>query len=332
MVVAASPRIRNLWQIRQVMSNMKDRIDWLLFVLLGFLWGSSYLFIKIGVVGGLQPFTLIMLRLFIGFLLLTTVFVAAREALPRSPRIYGHLAVMGVINIVLPFSLITWAERSAESALAATLNAPVPLFVVLIAPLFLHDEKLTAPKLAGVAIGLLGVIVLVGFDPASIGRNDLSAELALIASAICYAGGAVYTRRFVRVLRPMVPAVLQVGYGLIMSASLAFALEHPLDTPLTQSTIGAVVWLGLLGSGFAYLVYFRLLAHWGAGRTSLVAYLLPVWGITLGFFVLGEPLHPSLLVGTALVIMGIAFVNRESTIALARSAGMRLRLVSPKYE
>jgi drug/metabolite transporter (DMT)-like permease len=309
-----------------------SRFDWLVFLALGFLWGSSYLFIKIGVEAGLAPFTLIMLRLLIGFGLLATVVVAARETLPRSGRTYGHLAVMAFINILLPFSLITWAESSTESALAATLNAPFPLFVVLIAAVFLHDERLTASKLAGVALGLVGVAVLVGFDPAAVGRNDLTAELALIGSAVSYAVGAVYTRRFVRGLRPMIPAFFQVGFALLMVSVLAFVFENPLSAPMTASTIIAVVWLGLLGSGLAYLAYFRLLGRWGASRTALVAYLLPVWGIALGFVVLGEPIHASLLIGTALVIAGIALVNRDSTLALARAAGLRLRWNTPRAE
>jgi drug/metabolite transporter (DMT)-like permease len=225
-----------------------------------------------------------------------------------------------------------WRCGHTESSLAATLNAPVPIFVVLIAPFFLPDERLTLTKLAGVVLGLIGVLVLVGFDPASIGRNDFIAELALVASAVCYAAGAVYARRFVRGLRPMVPALFQVGYALLLTTLLAFIFEKPLNAALTPNALLSVVWLGLLGSGLAYLVYFRLLRNWGAGRTSLVAYELPIWGIALGFIVLGEPLQASLLVGTALVIAGIAVVNRESTVALARSAGVRLKLVPPSTD
>lgn len=315
-----------------VSTSAGSRVDWLLFLALSFLWGSSYLFIKIGVEAGLAPFTLIMARLFIGFCLLVTVVLAARESLPRNPITYGHLAVMGFINILLPFALITWAEQTSESSLAATLNATVPLFVVLIAPLALADERYNATRIGGVVIGLLGVVVLVGFDPGSLARNDLSAEVALIGSAVAYAVGAIYARRFVRGLRPMIPAVFQVGNALVMVTLLAFVFENPLAAPITFETVFAVVWLGLLGSGLAYLVYFRLLRDWGASRTSLVAYLLPVWGITLGFVVRGEVLHPSLLLGTALVIGGIAVVNRESTLALARAAGVRLRLTAPRAE
>jgi len=309
-----------------------SRIDWLLFLALGFLWGSSYLFIKIGVDAGLQPFTLVMFRLLVGFLLLLTVVAAAREKLPRTLKPYVHLGVMGFVNVLLPFSLITWAERSTDSALAATLTAPVPLLVVPIAAFLLPDERLTITKLLGVAVGLIGVAILVGFDPTSVARNDLVAELALVGAAVSYAVGAVYARRNVRGLRPMIPALFQVGYGLLMAAILAFVFEQPLSTPLTVPTIGAVIWLGLLGSGLAYLVYFRLLSGWGAARTSLVAYLLPLWGIALGFLVLGEPIQAGLLVGAALVLLGIALVNRESTVALARSAGLRLRLITPRTD
>jgi drug/metabolite transporter (DMT)-like permease len=311
---------------------MNPRVNWLLFIALGFLWGSSYLFIKIGVQNGLTPFTLVAGRLFVGFCLLLTVVIAAREKLPRRPVMYLHLAVMAFINILLPFSLITWAERTVESSLAATLNAPVPLFVVLIAPLVLADERLTLTRLIGVAIGLVGVALLVGFDPSSIGRNDMTAEIALIGATVSYAAGGVYARRFVHGLRPMIPAVFQVGFAMVMALSLAFIVENPLGAPITPNTILAIVWLGLLGSGLAYLVFFRLLRDWGASRTALVAYLLPVWGITLGFLVLGEPLKASLLGGTALVIAGIAIVNRDSTVALFRSAGLRLRLVTPRPE
>ena len=119
------------------MTTRGSRLDWLIFLALGFFWGSSYLFIKIGVDHGLQPFTLIMFRLLIGFALLASVVAVAREPLPREPRMYGHLFVMGVINIAIPFGLITWAEKSVDSALAAILNSTVPLMVIVLAPLLI---------------------------------------------------------------------------------------------------------------------------------------------------------------------------------------------------
>ena len=284
-------------------------MDWLLFVLLGFLWGSSYLFIKIGVEAGLPPFTLVTLRLLIGFALLASVVAVAREPLPREPRMYAHLLVMGVVNIALPFALITWAEQSVDSTVASILNSGVPLLVIVVAPFFLPNERVTVARLIGLVVGFVGVAILVGFDPAELGRGDLVAKLALLGATLSYAVGAVYAKRNVRGLRPMIPAVSQVGFALAISGVLALVVERPFGLTVGLDAWFAVVWLGLLGSGAAYLVFFRLLGRWGATRTSLVAYLLPVFGIALGAIVLGEPLDAALLVGTALIIGGVALVN-----------------------
>jgi drug/metabolite transporter (DMT)-like permease len=302
-------------------SSSSSRIDWLLFVLLGFFWGSSYLFIKIGVDAGLAPFTLVTLRLLIGALLLAGVVAAAREPLPRSRRIYGHLIVLGFFSVALPFVLITWAEQIVDSSLAATLTAPVPLFVIPIAALMLRDERITPSKIVGVCVGLVGVAILVGFDPAQIGQSDLSAEGALIVAAFSYALGGVYARRFVHGLRPMIPALFQVLFAMLMAAGAAIAFEQPLAAVagLPVDGIVAVVWLGLFGSGLAYLLFFRLLGRWGPTRISLVAYLLPVWGIALGFLVLREQIHEGLLIGTALIIAGIALVNLPAMLTLVRA-------------
>lgn len=288
-----------------------SRLDWVLFVLLGFFWGSSYLFIKIGVDAGLPPFMLITLRLLIGFLLLATVVAVAREPLPRDPRTYGHLIVMGAVNIAIPFSLITWAELTVDSALAAILTAPVPLFVIIIAAIFLHDERITVNRLAGLVVGFIGVAILVGFDPASVAAGDLAGEIALLGATLSYACGAVYARRNIHGLRPMIPAVFQVGFALVMTTILTFTFERPLDVTVKPEAWFAVIWLGLLGSGLAYLLFFRILGRWGATRTSMVAYLLPVFGITLGALVLSEPVDARLIIGTALVIGGVALVNSK---------------------
>jgi drug/metabolite transporter (DMT)-like permease len=291
------------------MASRGSRLDWLIFIALGFFWGSSYLFIKIGVDHGLQPFTLITFRLLIGFLLLATVVGIAREPLPRDPRMYGHLFVMGVVNIAIPFSLITFAEQSVDSSLAAVINGAVPLFVIVIAAIFLAGETITLNRLAGLAVGFVGVAFIVGLDITDLGSSSAIGELALLGSTLSYAVGAVYARAHIHGLRPMIPAVFQVFFGLLVTSTLAFATEHPLAVPWVPESILAVVWLGLLGSGLAYLCFFRILQHWGATRTSLVAYLLPIYGIALGALVRAEPISTSTLVGTALIVGGIALVN-----------------------
>src|SRR5580765_3943659 len=290
-------------------TQRSTRLEWILFVVLGFMWGSSYLFIKIGVDNGLTPLTLVMLRLFFGLLLLATVVRIAGEPLPREAKTYGHLIVMASINIVVPFSLITWAERSVDSALAATLNAAVPLFVIVVAALFLRAERITANRVAGLIVGFIGVAILVGFNPATLTRGSFSGDIALSGSTISYAFGAVYARRNIHGLRPMIPAIFQVGFGLLIVSVLAFVFENPLATQFTPASLFSVIWLGLLGSGLAYLVFFRLLGRWGATRTSMVAYLLPLYGIVLGALVRNEPVDGTMILGTALIVGGVALVN-----------------------
>jgi drug/metabolite transporter (DMT)-like permease len=289
------------------MASRTDRLDWLVFFALGFMWGSSYLFIRIGV-RTLEPFTLIALRLGIGLAVLATVVFLAREALPRDPKIYGHLVVMAVINIALPFFLITTAEKSTESALAAVINGSVPLFTIIIAALVLPDEPITVNRLVGLAVGFVGVVIIVSRGLGA-GSSSLSGEVMLLGSSISYAAGAVYARRNVKGLRPMIPALFQVGFAFVITATLALLLEHPFAIQVQSETVFSILWLGILGSGVAYLAVFRLFAHWGATRTTLVAYLLPVVGIILGFLVLNEAIDARIIVGTALVLGGIALVN-----------------------
>lgn len=283
---------------------------WLVFLALGFMWGSSYFWIKIGV-ETIPPLTLIALRLLLGFLVLVAVVAIAREPLPRSARQYGHLLVMAVVNIVLPFFLITWGEQSPsmDSALASILNATVPLFVLVLAPLFLPDERITLPRFIGLAVGFVGVIVLFAPGLVNLDDHDFIAEGALLGSAVSYAAGAVYSRRNVSGLRPMIPALFQVAFALLISGVLALVVERPIGrvAPALEAIV-AILWLGFLGSGVAYLAFFRILSEAGATRTSLVAYLLPVVGIAMGT-IRGEAITLERVAGTALIIAGIALVN-----------------------
>jgi len=287
--------------------NDQNRFNWLLFLAMGVMWGSSYLFIKIGV-ETITPLTLIALRLAIGAALLGAVVVYLRERLPRDARTYGHLVVMSVVNIVIPFALITWAELTVPSSLAAVLTGTVPLFVIVIAALFLRDEPITVNRLVGLGVGFAGVVVLT--NPTGFGVDGTAvAQLAVLAAAISYAVGGVYARRFVSGLPPIIPAFTQVALALAISGALALVFEQPFGLEYSAAAIGSLIWLGVFGSGLVYLIYFRLLRTWGATRTSLVAYVMPVVGIVLGVAVAGEPIDMRIIAGTVLVIAGVALVN-----------------------
>jgi drug/metabolite transporter (DMT)-like permease len=282
--------------------------DWIALLVLALMWGTSYAFIKLGV-QTLPTFTLIATRLFIGFVFLAAVVAIAREPLPRNPRIYMHLLVMAVVNIVIPFYLITTAERSVDSAIAAIINGAVPLVVILLAALVFHDEPITLGRLLGLLIGYAGVIVIVSPGLANSTGSEISGELALVGSTISYGIGAVYTRHTMRGLRPMIPAVFQVGFAFAIVSVLALVTERPFDVTWNGDALLAVAWLGVFGSGAAYLLNFRLLARIGATRTSILAYFLPIIGIISGALMFQEKVDPVVLIGTALVLAGIALVN-----------------------
>ncbi len=288
---------------------MTSRTDWLLFLTLGFFWGSSYLFIKIGVDAGLPPFTLVTLRLLFGFLLLGVVALAMRLALPREPRTYPHLVAIGILSVALPFLLITWAEQSVDSTLASVLNGAIPLFVIVIAAAVLPDEPMTPARVAGLVVGFVGIVILVGFDPAVLSSTGIVPVAALMGSTISYAAGGVYARRFLPGERPMVLALGEVTAALLLVAPLALLFDGPGHLLPSGDALFAVLWLGFLGSGLAFLIFFRLLGRWGATRTSLVAYVIPVVGLALGALVLHEHVDGRMILGTALIVGGIALVN-----------------------
>lgn len=284
------------------------RADWAALLVLALMWGTSYAFIKLGV-QTLPTFTLIATRLLIGLVFLATVVAIAGEPLPRNPRTYLHLLVMAVVNIVIPFYLITTAERSVDSAIAAIINGAVPLVVILLAALVLHDEPITLGRLIGLLVGYAGVIVIVSPGLATSTGSEISGELALVGSTISYGIGAVYSRRAMRGIRPMIPAVFQVAFAFAIVSVLAFVIERPLEVSWNGDALLAVVWLGVFGSGAAYLLHFRLLARIGATRTSILAYFLPIIGIVSGALMFQEQIDPIVLVGAALVLAGIALVN-----------------------
>jgi drug/metabolite transporter (DMT)-like permease len=322
--------------VRNISSS---RLDWLLFIALSFMWGSSYLFIKIGVNAGLEPFTLIMLRLLFGALLIGSVVLWTRERLPRGIGSYVKLTIMAFFGIALPFYLITWAENLPEidSALASVLTAPTPLFVVPFAAVLLADERISINKFLGIVVGLAGVAILVGFDPAQIGRGELIGELALIGACVSYAFGGVFARKYLTGYRPMIPAFFEVGIALAMASVVAFLFENPIArvTSMALDAWFAVIWLGIMGSGLAFLVFFRLVKNWGATRTAMVAYVMPIWGIILGAVVLSEAIGLDRLSGTALVIAGIALVNvkREQIVgAVAKWRGRGAEPADPLAE
>lgn len=281
---------------------------------LALMWGSSYLFIKIGV-ETLPPLSLVLLRVCVGLAILAVVVGLTRTPLPRDRRTLAHLGVLGAVNVALPFWLIGWAELYIDSGLAGILQSTAPFFTLVVAATFVHDERITGGRLAGILLGFLGILLLSAESVAGIGApggpERLAGLLAVVGSSLCYAVGNTYARRNLRNARPLVLAVGQVGWAVVLVGLLAFLVDGGVTVPAVPEAALSVLWLGAVGTGFAYIVFFRLLTGWGPTRASLVAYLLPVVAVALGVVVLGETLDPLFVAGATLIVGGVWIVNRS---------------------
>lgn len=301
---------------------MKPR-EWAMFVALGLIWGSSFLWIKIAL-QEVGPFTLVAWRLFVGAVGLALVVAARRPAFPRDRRTLATLALLGLTNTALPFVLISWGEQSIDSAVASILNGTVPLFAMVMAHFALDDDRITRGRLAGLALGFAGVVVLMSgeLDPARLGRGGLG-QLAVLVAAILYAASGVLARKSLHRISPMVQAFLPllVADAFIWVGALTF--EAPQLVPSVGSTWLALVWLGLLGSCVAYLLLFSLLHRIGPTRTSMITYIFPVVGLVLGVVFLHETPSLPLVLGAALIVVGIVVVNAPGTLrAVLRGRGV----------
>jgi drug/metabolite transporter (DMT)-like permease len=285
--------------------------EWAAFGLLGLIWGSSFLWIKIGV-ESITPMMLVTLRVSFGLLALLVVMAVQRQAFPRDRVTIMKFVFMGIFNTVFPFLLITWGETQIDSSLASILNAATPLFVIIIAHFWLHDEKITLARLGGLLIGFAGVVVLVlqNLSPDS-GRNDIWGELAVLLATVSYAVALVFSRRHLRNTKPVIQSTMILVVASALMWTIMPVADRPIVFPATPVTWIAVIWLGVLGLCVAYLLFFYLNNVWGPTRASLVTYVFPVVGMVLGIVFLSEPLTWNMIIGSILVVSGIVVVNRK---------------------
>ncbi|MGH2593916.1 MAG: DMT family transporter [Anaerolineae bacterium] len=311
-----------------------NRKDTLAVLALSSIWGSSYLFIAIGA-ESLPPITLVAIRLLIGAAALQIALRLRGIPLPSAPRTLAALAFMGLTNNIIPFTLITWAEtpgpQQINSGLAAVLTAAAPIFTVIIAHFTLKDERFTALKVSGVLLGFTGVVVLMslkltGFD----GDQSLLGALGVVGAAVSYAVAIIFARRVLSKVPPMVIGAMQMTWGTFLLMPLALLVERPSLTGVTAQAWFAVAWLGVLGSGIAYILFFGLVQSIGATRTTIVAYLMPIVAVILGAIFNNESIHWTLIAGMVLIIGGAAIVNRKpkprsapSEVAVSPATGAR---------
>jgi drug/metabolite transporter (DMT)-like permease len=284
-----------------VRSRDVTRRDALLLLLLSAIWGSSFMFISLGV-DELEPSVVALGRTVVGMLLLLPL-VVGRGGLRPIRAALVPLVVLGALNNALPFWLINYAETHVDSGLAGVLMAAAPIVTVVLATRIDSTQRVGGLRLAGIGVGFVGVALLVGAQRG----GDLLGALAAVGCATCYGASALYAGRTVQAIPP-----LQVSIGQLAAASLIMApfgiAQLPDETP-PAGAIAAVVALGALATGIAYLLYFRLIASAGASRAILVTYLVPAFALVYGAVFLDETVTLTALAGLALILGGTALAT-----------------------
>lgn len=277
--------------------------DLALLLLLATLWGGSYTFIRVGV-ETIPPVTLIAARTLLAGAILLVVIRWRGLRLPRDLATWRLFLVQACLNSVVPFTLIAWAERSVEAGLATILSSTSPIFVVLLTCLSAGRERLPRLRLAGIAAGLAGTLLIVGVQAMSGLGEQLAAQLALVAASLCYAGAALFGRNF-KGLDPIMPAAGSLICGAIVLLPLSLMLDRPWTLSPSVASVQALIALSLVSTALAFVIYFRLIARLGSVATTSVAYLRVPTGVLIGMVFLGEALAPTAWAGLVLVVGGV---------------------------
>ena len=291
-----------------------------LLLLVAAIWAASFMFIKVAV-EEIAPATTMAVRLLLAGLLLVP-FLLAQEGVGRTVeelRATGRGAfILGFGNAALPFTLIGWGEQHIDSSIAAIANAPVPIFVALLALRLRPSERVRGVRLVGIVLGFAGVGVLAGFNPEG-GGWAVAGTLAVTGAAMCYAASNLYAQSRFERTAPLVIVTASCLAGALLLLPLA-VLQLPEEIP-TWRALASVAALGVVGTAIALLFYYRMLARYGASRASLVTYLIPPGALVYGVLLLDEPVTANAVLGLVLVLAGVAFGS-----GLAR-AGRRSEVV-----
>ena len=283
---------------------------WLLLLALSVLWGGSFFFVGVAV-PALPPLTIVAVRVVLAALVLLLILHAMGIVLPRRRDLWLAFFGMGLLNNVIPFTLIVWGQGQIPSGLASILNATTPICTALVAHAFTTDEKLTPNRILGVLLGVAGVAVMLGTDLLDLRLADtLLAQGACLLATLSYACAGVFGRRFRRMdVPPLVTAGGQLVASSVILLPLALLTDRPWILPLPGwPVLAALAALAVLSTALAYVIFFRVMAAAGS-NVNLVTLLVPVSAILLGVLVLGETLLPRHLFGFCIVALGLAAID-----------------------
>ncbi len=295
-------------------------IEFALLVVLALLWGSSFTLIKVAV-ETIPPASLTAGRVAIAATILLAVMRWRKIALPASPVLWLHLLVQSVINLALPFLLISYGEQHVSSGLASILTTTSPLFAFAIAAISGRAGR-GIGQVLGLVCGFSGVLLIIGTDALEeLGGGQLAAQLALVGAGLCYGTAANYGRVF-RTISPIAVGAGTLLWATALTLPLSLAIDRPWQLAPSVDSFGALLLLGVFSTALGFSIYFRLLGTLGTLATSAVGYLRVAFGVVLGILLLGEELTLAVAAGLALIVLGVAAINGQ----LGQAAGLLRRL------
>ena len=295
-------------------------IHWLMISFLSLAWGFAFYLIAVGL-ESFSPLTVVNIRLAVGALTLYLIMHWQGYSLPRSVHWWRRFCLLAITGNLIPFSMISWAETRISSAQAGLLMALMPISTLLLAHFFVHNDTLTPRRLVGIALGFLGVLVLIGGDAlAGIGGKALTAQLAVLVATLAYAGNAVYTKS-IPSINTLVVATGSLIIGTLILLPFTLAIEQPQIHTASAKSLLATLTLGVISTGLATWVYFRVVTDCGPTFLSIINYIIPAIAFAAGVLFLGEPAAPSQFVGLIVILLGIALTQNSSIMRLLKPAG-----------
>ena len=281
--------------------------EWSLIVILSVLWGGSFFFVGVAV-KEMPPLTIVLCRVALASIILSTIVYLKGDKMPSSPGLWGAFIIMGALNNLIPFSLIVWGQTHIESGLASILNGTTPIFSVILAHYLTKEERLTKNRISGVVIGWMGVAILIGIESLRGFGVEVIGQIAILGAALSYAFAAIYGRRF-KGISPLIVATGMLCGSTIMMTPLALFVEQPWNLSPSGTSFMAIFGLAAISTSLAYIIYFRVLATAGATNILLVTFLIPLSAILLGATVLGEQLGWNAFVGMGLIFAGLIAID-----------------------
>ncbi len=280
----------------------------LLLFILGGIWGTSFLFIKI-IVTEVPPLTLVTGRLTIASLIIWSILRAQGTKMPRERKLWRTYAILGFFNGALPYSLISWGEQYIPSGLAALLQSMTPIFTVILAHFVTSDDRITGKKILGVLLGFTGVGLLMWPELHNGVQASLWGILAIVASSLSYAGATLYARHHLQKQPPMVSSAGQFTMALLIMLPLSLLIDQPFYIRPSAQALLSWVGLALLGTVLAYALYFKLLNRTHATFVTMTTYIVPINGLILGALILNETISTNIVLSLVLIFSGILLVR-----------------------